>query len=429
MSGNVSIVSSLGIAGREKEKGDTTAAASKSDTKTEAKIETKSSDAKAEVGGAGGGGGGGGEEKKKNRGKQTDVILNSKIDDFRALIKSLAFNQKKSVPDYLHNILDDFTTTGEDKIKVLTFDHFENGMSKVKGLTAKLFKADLRQIFDEIEDLSLKGNITVDKIVAFCQKNIPIVRTMALKLRQGITEKYTNEAGYRKLFDTMTVNKSKFADLDQFLNVADDVLDRVIDVSDGHDLYMLFDMDGDGQVSVDDFIGFLMGNTALEGMNALKSGNQDAIVDVKISVSPEQETELQRCGYHCVIPTAGTSAGRVINGGAAISQGTFGRGQSMWIWRRSQVAYLLHTLSFILSRTYSSTHFENLCYQCYHNEHFSFHCVLLPCVNGGNDNRACVLVVSSRLSTCISTVRRLRLPWSSAVTHVCLSWSPTNIYG
>ena len=337
MSGNTSVVTDLGIAGRDK--GDT--AASKNETKTEAKTETKSSDAKVEVGG-----GGGGDEKKKNRVKQTDVMLNNKIDDFRASIKTLAHNQKKSVPDYLHGILDDFTTTGEDKVKVLSFDSFENGMSKVKGLTAKLFKADLRQIFDEIEDLSLKGTITVDKIVAFCQKNIPIVRTMALKLRQGITEKYTNEAGYRILFDTLTENKSKFADLDMFLNAADDILDKQIDVSDGHDLYMLFDMDGDGQVSVDDFIGFLMGNTALEGMNALKSGNQDAIVDVKISVSPEQETELQRCGYHCVTPSVGGTAGRgLINGGAAISQGTFGRGQSMWIWRRSQVEYPQSNLS------------------------------------------------------------------------------------
>ena len=261
------------------------------------------------------------------------MILSTKIDEFRHAIKLYAYDQKKSVVDCIHTLLDDSTVTGDDKQKVLPFDNFEAGLTKLKDLKKKLNRADLRQIFDEIDE-GMKGTVTVDKVVAFCQKNIPAVRALALKLRQGITEKHKNESGYRKMFDDMTVAKSKFADLERFLDVADDVLDMQIDVSDGHDLYLLYDMDGDGKVSVDDFIGFVMGNTAVEGLNALKGGLQDAIVDVKISVSPEQDAELQRCGYLQV--TSNIGAVRAMNAGAAASQGTFGRGQSMWVWRRSQ---------------------------------------------------------------------------------------------
>jgi len=290
---------------------------------------------------AGGGGGGGGRTEsaqndggdRRRRGKEKDVILSTKIDEFRHAIKLYAYDQKKTVVDCLHTLLDDSTVTGEDKQKVLPFDNFEAGLTKLKDLKKKLNRADLRQIFDEVDE-GMKGTVTVDRVVAFCQKNIPAVRALALKLRQGITEKYKNESGYRKLFDEMTVAKSKFADVEKFLDVADDVLDMQIDVSDGHDLYLLYDMDGDGNVSVDDFIGFVMGNTAVEGLNALKGGLQDAIVDVKISVSPEQDAELQRCGY--VQVTSNMGAARALNAGAAALQGTFGRGQSMWVWRRSQ---------------------------------------------------------------------------------------------
>lgn len=302
-------VSDLGIASRDK--GDAT------------KSEGNSGDSAA----------GGGGTKKKSRGKEKDIILNSKIDEFRVSIKSLAYEQKKAVNDCVHGLLDEYSSTDAEKQKVLSFDAFESGLSKLKDLKKKLNKTELRQIFDEIDE-GLKGSITVDKVIAFCQKNIPAVRALALKLRQGIAEKHVNEGGFRKFFDTLCAAKSKVADLDLFLNAADDVLDMEIDVSDGHDLYMLYDMDGDGKVSVDDFIGFLMGNTAVEGLNALKGGNQDAIVDIKISISPEQDTEFQRCGYTHIMPSFGAS--RQLNAGAAAQQGTFGKGQSMWIWRRSQ---------------------------------------------------------------------------------------------
>ncbi len=61
--------------------------------------------------------------------------------------------------------------------------------------------------------------------------------------------------------------------------------------------------------------------------------NQDVIVDIKVSNTRESDAELMRQGYSLIMPDIKNNN---MKSSEAISVGTFGRGQSLWIWRRKQ---------------------------------------------------------------------------------------------
>ena len=82
-----------------------------------------------------------------------------------------------------------------------------------------------------------------------------------------------------------------------------------------------------------DFVKFLSSQASTtDAHTVLTSMNGDCIVDIKLSTNRAMEAELQQQGYTCVTPNFAANVGALDK--AAF--GSFGRGQSMWIWRRLQ---------------------------------------------------------------------------------------------
>jgi hypothetical protein len=110
-------------------------------------------------------------------------------------------------------------------------------------------------------------------------------------------------------------------------------LNSIISENDGEILYRLFDCNGDGKVSTDDFIKFIASQSiAIDPATVLQSGNDKVIVDLKISNNRTMEADLQQQGYVCLFPEFAAT----VNAVDRAAFGSFGRGQSIWIWRRSQ---------------------------------------------------------------------------------------------
>ena len=120
--------------------------------------------------------------------KNSKVIANSKIDDFRAVIRTLAADSVISISAFLHSTLDPYVAT-KDKKAVISFENFQRGLSKFPQLKQKFSKSDLEDIFsecDEIED----DMITIDGLADFCQRTISKARAIALKLRSAILKEF-----------------------------------------------------------------------------------------------------------------------------------------------------------------------------------------------------------------------------------------------
>ena len=265
----------------------------------------------------------------KKGGKDDQLLGNSKIDDFRAIIRTLAADASASIAVFLHSALDELAEL-KDKKMMLSFDNFLAGLSKFQQLKVKFSSADLEDIFADCDE-GEHELITIDELADFCQRTISKARALALKLRTAIMKEYEGEAGYREAFSSIT--KDKHRDSGAFVEFAEDVLGVSISDSDGLDLYSLWDMDGDNKVCLEDFLGFILGKTA-EGIKALKSNNPDVIVDIKISITAAQDAELLRSGYTQISPNFG--APNAMRQGDVAAHGTFGKGQSMWVWKRKQ---------------------------------------------------------------------------------------------
>lgn len=255
----------------------------------------------------------------KKDAKNNKILGNSKIDDFRAIVRTLAADSSVTIATFLHNALDSLAVM-KDKRLMLSFQKFQEGLSKFTQLKQKFSSADLEDIFAECDE-GEHELITIDELADFCQRTISKARAIALKLRSAIIKDYEGEAGYREAFSTLTT--SKYIDSGAFVEFAEDMLAISISDSDGLDLYSLYDMDGDNKVCYEDFLGFIVGKTA-EGMNALKSNNPDVIVDIKISLSSLQDAELLRSGYTQIFPNFG--AQNVMRQGDIAAHGTFGKG-------------------------------------------------------------------------------------------------------
>lgn len=151
-------------------------------------------------------------------------------------------------------------------------------------------------------------------------------RALALKLRQVIIKEFPGESEYRRAFASINGQAAKYAEIGSFIEFAEDMLEISISDSDGEALYYLYDMDGDKKISCDDFVSFLLGQTT-EAVAALRGSNKEVIVDVKLSNNPTQDSDFLRYGYSQIFPDESRAADFAVSG-------TFGKGQSMWIWRR-----------------------------------------------------------------------------------------------
>jgi hypothetical protein len=187
-------------------------------------------------------------------------------------------------------------------------------------------KADLTKSVEGETD----GDKTDDQVDGH-SRTVSKARVLALRLRKAVVDDYENEIEYRKLFTKATDAKNVFGknDLTKFVEFVEDMLDTDISESDGLSIFSMFDLDGDHQLSMEDFIGFILGSNA-EATNAMRTGSFDSIVDIKISNNSIQDAELMRNGY-IQLPEDPMERRPDI-----ATYGSFGKGQSMWIWRRRQ---------------------------------------------------------------------------------------------
>lgn len=84
--------------------------------------------------------------------------------------------------------------------------------------------------------------------------------------------------------------------------------------------------------------------------------NQDAIVDIKITSSGAEDVLLHQMGYELIKPENKASDSRAKDN----FLGTFGKGQSMWIWRRKQGVFsgrMKSIVDIMLSREHTSSLF------------------------------------------------------------------------
>ncbi len=73
-------------------------------------------------------------------------------------------------------------------------------------------------------------------------------------------------------------------------------------------------------------------------MNVTKNG--EVIVDIRVSINGVQGQELLTYGYVQLVPDFGPGNPRPAN---FAELGTFGKGQSMWIWKRKQGKHNLYS--------------------------------------------------------------------------------------
>jgi Ca2+-binding EF-hand superfamily protein len=261
-----------------------------------------------------------------------DVI----IDDFRAILRSMASDNRKDLMSIIQEVYDKHTEIDDKtKKKYLTSSKFEMGSMNVKIIRQKFSKEDLQDVFDEC-DSSRAGKVTLEELLDFCQRTISKARVLAVKTRSAIIQEFHgNEGDYRRLFASLCASDSQFADKVPFIEFVEDMLEANVSDNDGIAIYNLFDINGDGKVSVEDFVGFIVGQSA-EASKALMSQNMQAIVDIKVSANPAQEAEYLRIGYEQLLPDA--EAIKNVNNGASnlARRGSFGKEQSVWIWRKQQ---------------------------------------------------------------------------------------------
>jgi len=260
------------------------------------------------------------------------AVASSKVDEFRAIVRSISLEQCATIGGVLHSTLDSRSSQDPiNKKKIVDCKAFTDGLLSVRQIRQKFTPADLADIYNDANDRELAG-LEIDELVDFIQKSMGKARVLALKLRNALTKEYNSVDGYRKAFLASCNPTTKFCDKDRFTQFAEDYLRMTVTDNDAMGMYSLFDMNGDGKVSLDDFCGFMSGRST-EATGVLNSGNGDVIVDIQISNTSQQDSELMRAGYTQGIPT---ELGGQETKYDVSTQGSFGKGESIWIWRRKQ---------------------------------------------------------------------------------------------
>ena len=299
------------------------------------------------------------------------------IDEFRAAVRELARENKKNVPDMINGI---FTarckTRGaesgskEGSVKYLTLEIFIGGCNTEEKLRKK--RADLTEVFEAC-NISGDGEVTLPALVEFTSKIPGNAKMIAAKYRKAILKDYSSREKMEIYFSQMLKDpkKDKFADKDKFHLCIEELLKSHVKLTEFLVIYDLFDQDGDDKVSLEDFLDFVMEQSP-DVRAILSSRPPNAIVDLKVSVTRDMDqgikTSIQY--YFLIMAICSTSAKYlfylfhfksptnllpltaelkdqsyeqvVVDGHASfktastesLAFGTFGRGQSLFCWRR-----------------------------------------------------------------------------------------------
>jgi len=266
---------------------------------------------------------------------------------FCFLIRTKASEEKMEVVSYLKKLYSNILN--EDDGNKLIFDKFLKGLDKIKFKDDSIYNdnnrnrttldeftnEDLRKIFNQIDDCDQKS-ITIEHYGDFClspysKADASFYRLKNLFLRNFIIGKgkhqleqcelafrdFANATGLQQLSDI-------FVDAGTLADYIEDNLDIYIHDDDVNAVFTAIDKDGDNKISFDDFVKFLeSGNNWSRSCKSLRLINPYSIIDVQISSSPAQESELSSQGYVKVTSSTGVND----------ENGTFGKGVSLWYLR------------------------------------------------------------------------------------------------
>ena len=155
---------------------------------------------------------------------------------------------------------------------------------------------------------------------------------LALRLRKAIISSFKNDSNdLTTLFHSISEG-SDVVNTDVFKEFAEEMLDIVIKPSEGKALYSLYDSNGDGKVSLSDFLAFINSAT-FAATKALQRRSNDVIVDIQVSDNSPLDGKLSFQGYAKLLPDVTHMQGRYTG---SSNTGSFGRGQSIWVWKFNQ---------------------------------------------------------------------------------------------
>ena len=257
-----------------------------------------------------------------------------KMDEFRSCLRVYAAEVKKPVTSLLIALFQVESKHGEADDTQVSRDMFSQKMNSIRTIRQKFSPKDVMDVYHNAEDELGAKKMTASHLIEFFSNSISKVRKLALKLRAAIKQDFDDIYEYGNAFSSILIGDSKYAELDAFTDFSEDMLDLTegsMCDGDAAALYAFVDKDADGKVSLNDFLEFVVGQSidAIKGLGG--TGNGDVVVDIVGSDSLDMEAELKRIGYSQLLPEA-----NVMDGIDPASHGTFGSGQSLWIWRKKQ---------------------------------------------------------------------------------------------
>ncbi|CAM9842756.1 unnamed protein product [Pylaiella littoralis] len=268
-------------------------------------------------GGSGGGGGGGRRDRDTtdtNSGEHSHTII-------RDAVRAHAPKEEGgflNVDEYVIHLYDKYGQGGG----VLSRKTFAQAMAETLG-DERMTSTELDHAFEWFQKASgVQEGISVDAFLEGCLMSDEERRETAGKLRAKIKKKFgKRDDQLRELFHFMAEpNRGDSASARVLCEVVDEWLKVDIAEPEAISLLQMMDLDRDGAVSVDDFMGFVgpQGEEIVEA-TSLAARLGSAIVDIEVSTSKEQELELEQNGYKVV--------------DANVNAGTFGPPIHVWYRR------------------------------------------------------------------------------------------------
>ena len=257
-----------------------------------------------------------------------------KMDDFRSTLRIYASEVKKPVQSLLIALLQASGNGNETEGALVSKEFFSQKMNSIRNIRQKFSPKDVMDIFDEAESEIGAKKMDSSAVIEYFSNSISKVRGLAQKMRAAIKQDFNGISEYRNAFSSIVQGDAAYAELDAFTDFAEDMLDlHEGSMSDGDAaaLYAFVDSDADGKVSLNDFLEFVVGQSiqAIKGLS--NQGSDEMVIDLVGSDSPDLDVELERIGYKRVVPEGG-----IPTGGDPATYGSFGKGQSLWLWRQKQ---------------------------------------------------------------------------------------------
>ena len=194
---------------------------------------------------------------------------------------------------------------------------------------------DFLKVFKEIDDCDQKS-ITLEHYNDFCLSPYNKADSSCYRLKNLFLQNFILGKGKHQLEqcelafrDLANASPQQLlseisVDVGTLADYMEDNLEIYIHDDDATAAFKLIDKDGDNKISFDDFVHFMeTGNNWTKACKSLKLINPLSIVDVKISTTPVQESELLTFGYVKVKSSSGLDD----------ETGTFGKGVSLWYLR------------------------------------------------------------------------------------------------